>query len=347
MAGKFNHAQLQETVLGNTGAARDTVTQGAAFGVDVSVISTGNGQAIALTSDPLSYLPTLGLQESAWLSVHLMANDMATTGFAPMYAQMVLNLNENLSSAEVAGYWQYIHEYCKRIGVSITGGHTGLVYNQSTTIAGGGTMMLTAPLERILTSAMAKAGDAIVVTGYCAMSASAILALSFPSHVKNAIGNEAWRTASDMFYQTSSLKAALIAAEPHNGDYPVHAMHDVTEGGVMGAIAEMAIASGLGVIVDDNRLPHHPVTDAVCKLFDIDPRFVVGAGATIIAVAPEYAGILTERLRATGTSAVTIGSFTSEMHHQWLYNGATNELPYYDTDPYWAAFANALKRQLT
>src|SRR5687768_15281597 len=113
MAGKFNHAQLQDTVLKHTGAARDSVKQGAAFGVDVSVISTGNGQAIALTSDPLSYLPTLGLRESAWLSVHLMANDMATTGFAPMYAQMVLNLNETLSTAEVAEYWGYIHEYCK------------------------------------------------------------------------------------------------------------------------------------------------------------------------------------------------------------------------------------------
>src|SRR3546814_18921489 len=97
--------------------------------------------AMAMTSDPLSLIPSLGLEASAWLSVHLMANDMATTGYAPQYAQFVLNLPETLSSADFEAYWQYIHRYCTEIGTAITGGHTGKVAGQNSTVSGGGTMV--------------------------------------------------------------------------------------------------------------------------------------------------------------------------------------------------------------
>ncbi len=347
MPGKFNHTQLQQTVLNNTGAATSKVIQGPAFGVDVSVIEIGNGQAIALTSDPLSFIPGLGVQESAWLSVHLMANDMATTGFAPMYAQMVLNLNEGMTSQEVADYWLHIHEYCKRINVSITGGHTGIVHNQSTTISGGGTMMLTAPVERILTSAKARAGDRIVIAGCCAMSAAAILAMSFPHHVQNAIGKEQWSAACEMFFQTSTLDVALIAAKPFDGHYAVHAMHDVTEGGVLGAVVEMATAAGLGVVVDDGSLPRNRVTKAVCNLFNLDQRFVIGAGATIIAVADDYASELMDRLHAAGKEAAIAGKFTTEKEQLWMLDDQIKPLPYFDTDPYWLAFSEALNKGLS
>src|SRR5699024_9359645 len=142
-----------------------------AYGVDTSIIDLGNGSGLAVSSDPLSLIPSLGLKESAWLTVHLMANDIATTGFAPEYVQFVLNLPSDFSTQLFMEYWQYVHQFCKESDISITGGHTGGVHGQQSTTPGGGTMFVQASLNKLLTSANANAGDAIVVTKESALAA--------------------------------------------------------------------------------------------------------------------------------------------------------------------------------
>ena len=62
--GKLHHHSIEEIILQRCGAERNEVSTGAAFGVDVSVIDLPNGLAMAMTSDPLSLLPSLGLQEN-------------------------------------------------------------------------------------------------------------------------------------------------------------------------------------------------------------------------------------------------------------------------------------------
>src|SRR3546814_13979462 len=85
--GKIQHGFFEDTILKNCGYNRKEVSCGPGFGVDVAVIDLPNGLAMATASDPLSLIPSLGLEESAWLSVYLMANDIATTGHSAMYAQ--------------------------------------------------------------------------------------------------------------------------------------------------------------------------------------------------------------------------------------------------------------------
>ncbi|RZK34954.1 MAG: AIR synthase, partial [Pedobacter sp.] len=263
--GKMDNDDLKGIIFQNCGKKRSEIVTGPAFGVDVSVVNLPGGFGLAMTSDPLSLIPSIGLQESAWLSVHLMANDMATTGFAPMYAQMVLNLPAWLGKEDFNTYWNYIHQYCEAIGVAITGGHTGSIEGQNSTIAGGGTMLLTAPLQNILLSTQARAGDVIVVTKTCAISSSAILSMSFPETVKDKLGKETYDNACELFYQTSSLTEGLMAHATQDGT--VSAMHDVTEGGVLGAVYEMAVASGNGVEIDNAAIPISYTVGEVCGLF--------------------------------------------------------------------------------
>src|SRR5690606_30673729 len=143
---------FEDTILRNCGYRRPEVSTGPSFGVDVAVIDLPNGLAMALASDPLSLIPSLGLEESAWLSVYLMANDIATTGNLPMYAQFVLNLPGEFSKADFKTYWNHIHTICNKLGVAITGGHTGFIEGQNSTIAGGGTLINIALKEQILVS---------------------------------------------------------------------------------------------------------------------------------------------------------------------------------------------------
>ncbi len=343
-SGKINNDDFENIILQRCGRPRSEVYCGPSFGVDVSVVNLPGGLAMALTSDPLSLIPSLGLQESAWLSVHLMANDMGTTGFAPMYAQMVLNLPTSLSQHDFNTYWGFVHQYCNDIGVAITGGHTGSIEGQNSTIAGGGTMILTAPAKDILLSRNAEEGNAIIVTKECAISSSAILAMSFPQTVSNKLGKEMYQKGCALFYQTTSLTDALVAAGTDEKYDQITAMHDVTEGGVLGAVYEMAIASGNGVCINNEHIPVSETGRQLCGLFGIDPRYCIGAGSTIIAAKKQYADVVVQRLKDNNINAAIIGEFTNRQQGYTLVdNGIVANLPYYPIDAYWSAFFTAYK----
>src|SRR5690606_10984346 len=98
--GKIGLSLFDKTIAGMWGTLRPEVRIGPAFGVDVALVDLPHGMTLAMSSDPLSLIPSLGLEASAWLSVHLMANDIATTGHAPMYGQFVLNLPDSMRAKE-------------------------------------------------------------------------------------------------------------------------------------------------------------------------------------------------------------------------------------------------------
>lgn len=344
-AGKIDAAAFDKTIFHQTGAQRTEVIAGPQFGVDVSLIDLGNSLAMALTSDPLSLIPSLGLRESAWLSVHLMANDMATTGIAPQYAQFVLNLPDTLTREEFETYWAYIHQYCAELGVAVTGGHTGFIPGQQSTIAGGGTMVAVGDKQTMRVSSKARAGHRILVTKGCAISSSAILALSFPETVKNQLGTACYLEAATAFYQTSSVKDALLAAAAAGEQ--ISAFHDVTEGGVAGAIYEMAVASGNGVVVDYQQVPVGAAQAAVCDLFEIDPLQSIGAGAMLIACEPSAVTAVNATLKQAGISCTDVGEFNDTGKLVWKKGNAFFPMHYASVDPYWAAYFNAIQKNWT
>ena len=341
--GKINDAVLNDILIPNSGRYREEVSVGPAFGVDASVIDLGDNKGLAISSDPLSLIPTLGLKESAWLSVHLTANDMATTGFAPQYTQFVLNLPTSLPPDQFKTYWKYIHTFCEDIGVSITGGHTGHIEGQNSPMPGGCTMFLSAPHDRMVVSSNARPGSIIVMTKETAISSSAILAKSFPETVAGKLGREAQQAGCDNFYRTSVLKDGIKAAECLKPNDELLAMHDVTEGGILGAVIEMAGASGCGVVVDNDKIPADTIQKQICDLFEIDHRFSIGAGSMIMAVKRGKEEALIRHLRQNGIPATAIGEFTADKGvYQQLTNGQSSDLVFDGQDPYWQAFFKAM-----
>jgi len=300
-----------------------------------------------MTSDPLSLIPTLGLRESAWLSVQLMANDMATTGFAPQYAQFVLNLPTTLSVKDFEVYWKYIHEFCDRLGTAITGGHTGRFDGLQSTIAGGGTMITIAKGEDLITSKGAVPGDVLIMTKECALISTAILALSFPETIRNECGEAVQQKACNLFYKTSAVEAGLIVGEFGRHTKSVTAMHDVTEGGVLGAVYELAIASNCGVLIYDENIVVGEAQQEICQHFNINPKRCIGAGSMIIAVKPEKSSMLLSLLKTNGIEGTVIGQIAEQSKGLIIQEGDEQKsLLNYDSDPYWDAFFTALKKGL-
>jgi hydrogenase maturation factor len=229
------------------------------------------------------------------------------------------------------------------LGVSITGGHTGFVEGQNSTLAGGGTFISIGPKEHMLTTPKARPGDHLLLTKGAAISSTAILAMSFPETVANKLGREILSEAEASFYQTSSIKDALTAnGDPE--DRTITAMHDVTEGGVHGAIYEMATAANCGAIIEDELIPVGKVQAEVCRLFSLDPKQCIGAGAMLISCKSDQVEIVKKRLAAEKIACTEIGQLTgADQGIKCHKNGIKTPLPYLSVDPYWEAFYKAYK----
>ncbi len=85
-------------------------------------------------------------------------------------------------------------------------------------------------------------------------------------------------------------------------------MHDVTEGGVLGALWEMARASGCGVLVEREKVPVLPVTRKICARLALDPLRLISSGSMLMTASDGAA--VAGGLIAAGVPAVGIGRTT-------------------------------------
>ena len=86
-------------------------------------------------------------------------------------------------------------------------------------------------------------------------------------------------------------------------------MHDCTEGGVLGALYEMATASGLGLEVDERDIPVARETKKIRAVLGVDPLKLISSGTLIIAVERGEEALVAKAVASVGSSAATIGRF--------------------------------------
>ncbi|MEQ8881125.1 MAG: AIR synthase-related protein [Cyclobacteriaceae bacterium] len=344
--GKIQDSFLKSHVFSASGAVRGEVFKGPKYGVDTSVVNITESLSLITATDPASLIPTLGLKESAWLTVHLVASDIATAGSMPQYAQFCLNLPEYITAAQFNEYWGWVSAFCKELGVAITGGHTGKVQGQNSTVSGGVTMFSCVETNTVLTSDMAKPGDELILVKEPAIISTAILALSFPETIANACGEDVLKKGQELFYQSSAVQAAKDAVSLGIHEDGVRAMHDVTECGVIGATKEMMMAAACGVEIYEDRLVRGDVQQMIGDLFGYDPLYTVGAGALLMSVNAKHSGRIAQSLGEKGYPVQIIGKVKEQEHGMVLMGKEKKQLKHPGTDPYWNVFFDSLKKGL-
>jgi hydrogenase maturation factor len=343
--GKPNRKYLETAIYPRLGARRREVIVGPTFGVDNAVVRIGPRKVIVATADPLSFIPTLGARESAWLSVNLLASDLTTSGFAPQFGVFDFNLPPRMSSATFANYWKWFHDECKKLGLAIIGGHTGRYQGCDYTVIGGGVMYAIGGAERYLTSAMGQPGDDIILTKGAAIETTAVLARSFPKTVRRAVGANLFAKALAYLHKVSTVNDSLTAVSVGVHQNGVTAMHDATEGGVIAAAFELSHACRLGAELVLSAIPVSPETNEICKVFGINPLISLSEGSLIIACRPARTEKLMARLRAVQIESNTIGRLTkSRVFCGVDSKGAKRRLRYPKFDPYWRAYWKATTR---
>ena len=85
-------------------------------------------------------------------------------------------------------------------------------------------------------------------------------------------------------------------------------MHDITEGGVIGALWELAEASNLGFKVYNDKMPISDITLKICERLNIDPLKFISSGSMVI-TATDGKGLI-DKLNSEGIQATIIGEIT-------------------------------------
>ena len=105
-----------------------------------------------------------------------------------------------------------------------------------------------------------------------------------------------------MLDQVSVVKEGVIA-----GKIGTAGMHDITEGGVLGAVWEMCDIANTGAEVWIDKVPVAEVTKKICERFDIDYLRLISSGSMMIMVRPEIKEQMEKELQSGGISVACIG----------------------------------------
>ena len=340
--GKVSADIFDEIILPHLGRKRPEVIVGPQNGVDVGVVDVGNGKVMVTTTDPIFVVPPYGWERSAWFAVHILASDAATSGLAPSYITMDLNLPLSMTRDEFEVLWQVMHHECDKIGMAIVSGHTGRYEGCEYPMIGGATVICIGSKDKYVTPTMARVGDSIIITKGAAVEAAGLFAVTYPQKVAERYGDEVAKAAEQIFWQMSVVEDALTAVEVGVRDDGVTAMHDATECGVWGGLFEIAQASKVGVRIDKEKIIVQDVIGKVCQLFNIDPYSSISEGTLILTCRPQKSNEVIERLRDKGILASIVGEIVPQengMHY--FENGKETELVHPRVDPFWGAFGKA------
>jgi hydrogenase expression/formation protein HypE len=342
--GKFSADLIEKIVYQHLGEQNSAVLVGPGHGRDNAVIQVGKNPVLIATADPLSVIPALGFKDSAYISTHLLASDLATCGFPPQFLMVNLNLPPQMKNEEFEEYWASVDFECKKLGISIVGGHTGRYVGSDYTVVGGGVMMTLAPKQKYLASTMSKPGDLLLMTKGTAIAATAILSRVFPETIEKAFGASFLKKAQRYLDKFSVVEDALTAASVGLRENGVTAMHDVTEGGLLGALYELSEASKVGLEIELSKVIVPEEAKRVCELFDVSPYSTLSEGTLIATMKPEKAQEVQHALEAKGIRSAIIGKITDGKEGRWVKTEAKKQpLEKPVPDPYWKAYWKATR----
>ena len=300
--GKIPVDVLKEVVFKNLGAKRNEVEVGPSAGIDGAVINLGE-KSLVISMDPI----TGATERIGWLAVNVNANDIATFGVEPAFLFSCMLLPERSEKQIVDIISAQMNDAAKDLGIAIVGGHCESTLGLAKPIVVGCVMGITQK-DHYVTASRAKPGDLLILTKSAGIEGTAILAADRENQLQRIMSKATLEAARNYYKQSSVVKDALTAWKTGG----VHAMHDPTEGGVIGGIYEMTMASNVGVKIVEEAITIRPETKSICNYFQIDPLQLISSGALLISAESKSASKIIRSLKQAKIPASVIGEFTKK-----------------------------------
>lgn len=308
--GKLDSDLLKSIVIDKITYKRPEVLTKAGVGEDCAIIDFGDYECV-MSTDPI----TAAVNEIGRLSVHISCNDIASNGIEPLGIMLAVLLPEGTSKADVEMIMGQAAEAAEKCGVEIIGGHTEITTAVNkpvivSTAIGRGRKWQSASAENI------HVGDYILMTKSAGLEGTGIIASDFREELRTFLTDEEIEAAGKLLEDVSVVREGVVA-----GGVGTHGMHDVTEGGILGAIWEMCQIAKVGAEVWSDKIPVESVTRKICAHYNIDFMRLISSGAMIIMASPEKKDEIVKKLSAVNVPASVIGRITEEEKGLVLVDG--------------------------
>jgi hydrogenase maturation factor len=337
--GKIDLETFTSFLLKRLGKKDETVIVPPLTGIDAAVIDLSDGRVLIVAEDPIFAVPKQPLEMFGWYTVHIGASDVAVMGVSPRYMTYTLLMPPETRDEDFRTIVESIHREAQDLSIAIVGGHTGYYPGFAAPTIGGITVFAIADKNSYVTPAGAKPGDDVILTKGPAIEAAGILAVLREDELLKKYPPSLVQKAKDLCKQMTVVKDALTAAE-----VGVNAMHDATEGGVIGGLFEIANASGVGMDIDEALFVYPLEVKMVCEAFNIDPVAAIAEGSLLITARPENSRKILKNLKFAGIEASVIGVVTRDIETRRMkrLDGDVVPLKIPEQDPFWPVFFEAL-----
>ena len=239
------------------------------------------------------------------LSVHGTLNDVAVMGAKPLWLSAAFVLEEGFPLADLVRIVDSMGLAAKEAGVPIVTGDTKVVEaGKADGVFIATTGVGVAPAGLVLSGDRARPGDAILVSGSVGDHGMAIMSR-----------RENLEFDAPIVSDTAALNGMIEALLAIGAD--IRCLRDPTRGGLATTLNEIAVQSGVGMLIEESAIPVNPPVAAACEFLGLDPLYVANEGKLVVVVAAADAERALAVLRAhpLGRRAARIGSVLADEHH--------------------------------
>jgi hydrogenase expression/formation protein HypE len=231
------------------------------------------------------------------------ANDVSVMGAKPLAIANAMVISEGFSGEDFERIIKSMDEVCREVGVAVITGDTKVMEKDKLDkIVISTTGIGIAKKGEVKRDSSLEVGDKVILTG--SIGDHGVSLMSY----REGFGFET-DLKSDVAPVWGMVKAALDIGG-------VDAMKDPTRGGIANALNELASKSGVGMLLDEEKIPIKRQVTAASEMLGIDPYEVANEGKVIMGVKPDKADEILEAIRKTkyGTDAQIIGEVTEDKH---------------------------------
>jgi hydrogenase maturation factor len=309
LIGKLKHKYLQKILsefVSTTHLKDDRVVVGSNLGEDAAVIDMGDKYLVAKT-DPITFVT----DEIGYYAVNVNVNDVVCTGAIPKWFQSTILLPSKGTDEDlIETIFKNIHDTCKSLGITVIGGHTEITRGIDRPLVIG-SLLGEVEKEKLVLSSGANANDSIILTKGIFIEGTSIIAREKENILKQKGFDDEFIEKCKNFLYNPGISVYNEATISHD-NFLLTSMHDLTEGGLFCGLAELAIASDLGLLIKKEQINILPEPFELSKVFKLDPYSTISSGSLLISINSEFADALINLLRRNGIKSKEIGNFTSD-----------------------------------
>ncbi|MDO4518613.1 MAG: AIR synthase family protein, partial [Bacillota bacterium] len=302
--GKLDSDLLKQIVFDKITYRNEDVKVRPGIGEDCAVMDFGDYDCV-MSTDPISS----AISDIGRLAIHITCNDIASNGVKPLGIMLVCMLPEGTTDDDIAFIMEQAAETAGNLGVEIIGGHTEIspAVVQPIIVS---TAIGKIQADRSQSGNSMEPGDFIMMTKAIGLEGTGIIASDYESKLKEMKGENGQQmfTQEELDRAKSFLNLASVVPEGiAAGKVGTHGMHDITEGGILGAVWEMCQISELGAEIWEEDIPMFNETCKICKAFDINPLRLISSGSMVIIVPKDKKEEMIKSMDEAGVDASIIG----------------------------------------